>query len=230
MSRWQAIRWKIKKSLLQALMSASGRRGLGRWPMWLASRMVGPYKDKKVLANLTPKPYISPKAQIQCANLHIGQHAFIDDFVTIYGHDDGKGIYIGDRVHIHRGTIIEVGAGGKVVIDDDTHIQGNCNLKGFLGSTYIGKHVQLAPQCALSPYEHGVDDVSKPIREQPIHSKGDIVLGDDVWLGIGVVVLDGVTIGEGAVVGARAVVTKDVPAYAIAVGMPAKVLRQRGQG
>jgi acetyltransferase-like isoleucine patch superfamily enzyme len=227
-NKWQRYIWKLKRTILMGLMRHSGQRGLGRWCTWLASQLVGPYKDKKILANLTHKPYISPKAQIRCEHLSIGTNAFIDDYVTIYEHPDGAGIQVGDRVHIHRGTIIEVGAGGQVTIDADTHIQGNCNLKGFLGSLHIGKHVQLAPQCALSPYEHGFQDRDKPIREQPIHTKGDIVIQDDVWLGIGVVVLDGVTIGQGAVLGARAVVTDDIPAYSIAVGIPAKVIGQRG--
>jgi len=52
-------------------------------------------------------------------------------------------------------------------------------------------------------------------------------IGDDVWLGYGVVVLDGVKIGSGAVIGANSVVTKDVPENAVAVGSPAKVIRMR---
>jgi len=226
---WAALRWRLKKPILQALMSRADWRGWGRIPMWLASRMVGPYKERKVLANLSAKPYVSPRAQIRCAHLRIGANAFIDDDVTIYGHDDGKGIEIGDRVHIHRGTIIEAGAGGGVFIGPDTHIQANCNLKGFLRDLRIGAQVQLAPQCALSPYEHGVDDLTQPIRLQPIQSRGDIVVEDDVWLGVGVKVLDGVTIGRGAVIGAGAVVTKDIPPLAIAAGVPARVLRRRGE-
>ncbi len=227
--KWHRLQWGIKKSALRFLMSYSGLHGLGRFCAWLASLMVGPYKDKKILANLTAKPYISPRAQIKCANLSIGRNAFLDDYVTIYSHEDGKGIQIGDRVHIHRGTIVEVGAGGQVIIGEDTHIQANCNLKAFLRDLRIGAHVQLAPQCALSPYEHGFEDATRPIRTQEIYSKGDIVLEDDVWLGVGAVVLDGVTIGQGAVIGAGAVVTRDIPPYAIAVGVPARVIRRRGQ-
>jgi acetyltransferase-like isoleucine patch superfamily enzyme len=66
------------------------------------------------------------------------------------------------------------------------------------------------------------------IREQPLVSKGNVVIGDDAWLGFGVVVLDGVRIGEGAVIGAGAVVTRDVPANAIACSIPARVTGMRG--
>ena len=64
-------------------------------------------------------------------------------------------------------------------------------------------------------------------KNQPLASKGPIVIEDDAWLGLGVIVLDGVTIGRGAVIGAGAVVTGDVPPYAIAVGVPARVVGSR---
>jgi acetyltransferase-like isoleucine patch superfamily enzyme len=66
-------------------------------------------------------------------------------------------------------------------------------------------------------------------RNFPWHqnTKGDVVIGNDVWIGTGATILSGVEIGDGAVVGACSVVTKDVPPYAIVAGNPAKVIRQR---
>lgn len=58
-------------------------------------------------------------------------------------------------------------------------------------------------------------------------NKGDIVIGNDVWIGYEAVILAGVTVGDGAVIGARAVVTKDVPPYTIVGGVPAKQIRKR---
>ena len=211
------------------LMRHSSASLIGRLCMRLAGAMRGPYKDKRVLANLTSKPYISPRAQIHCARLVIGPHCFIDDDVTIYAHHDGGEVRLGEGVHIYRGTIIEIGRGGSVVIGDHSHIQSHCNIKGFLGSTRIGKNVQVAPHCSFSPYEHGFDDLAVDIREQEITSSGDIRLEDNVWLGISVQVLDGVTIGKGTVVGAGAVVTRDLPSDSVAVGMPAHVIRRRGE-
>lgn len=76
------------------------------------------------------------------------------------------------------------------------------------------------------PYNHGMSpDV--PVRNQPLTSRGGITIGDDAWLGYGVIVLDGVHIGDGAVVAAGAVVVNNIPAMAIAGGVPAKVLRFR---
>jgi acetyltransferase-like isoleucine patch superfamily enzyme len=93
-------------------------------------------------------------------------------------------------------------------------------------SIIIGKRVEIAPGCAMYPFNHGFS-ANKRIREQPLVSSGDIVIGDDAWLGFGVIVLDGVHIGEGAVIGAGSVVTQNIPKNAIAVGNPAKVVKQR---
>jgi acetyltransferase-like isoleucine patch superfamily enzyme len=65
------------------------------------------------------------------------------------------------------------------------------------------------------------------IRKQPLQSKGGIIVGDEAWLSVGVIVLNGVKIGSHAVIGAGSVVTSDVPDGAIAVGSPAKVVKMR---
>lgn len=218
----------LQRRVLVGLMSASGLPIVGKVCLRLAAAMRGPYKDKKVLANLTRRPFISPRAQVSAKNLGIGPHCFIDDYVTIYAHPDGGRIALGEGVHLYRGTIIEVGAGGSVTIGPNTHIQSGCNLKGFLGSLHIGADVQMAPGCGFSPYAHQFGDTTRPIREQGITTRGDIVIEDDVWIGLNVSVLDGVRIGRGAVIGAGSVVTKNIPAYAIAAGAPAKVIRYRG--
>ena len=68
-----------------------------------------------------------------------------------------------------------------------------------------------------------------PEREDKneLRSRGDVVIGNDVWAGNGAVILSGITIGDGAVIGARAVVTKDVPPYSVVVGNPAEIIKKR---
>ncbi|HXW01547.1 MAG TPA: DapH/DapD/GlmU-related protein, partial [Anaerolineae bacterium] len=100
----------------------------------------------------------------------------------------------------------------------------------FVANITIGANCMIAPRCAFMPYQHNWADTSRPMREQPLISRGDIVLEDDVWLGANACVLDGVTIGRGAIIGAGAVVTKDVPSYAIAGGVPAHVIKFRENG
>ncbi len=224
-----SIGFTLRRFACRTLMTLSVRPIIGKACMRLAGALRGPYKDRRILADLTPNPYVSPNAQIFCARLSIGPHCFIDDGVTIYAHPDGGEVRLGEGVHLYRGTIIEVGRGGSVTIGDHTHIQSHCNIKGFLGNTHIGSHVQIAPHCGFSPYEHAFDDLGTDIRHQGISTRGDIVIGDNAWLGLAVQVLDGVTIGAGTVVGAGAVVTRSLPPDCVAVGVPARAVRQRGQ-
>jgi acetyltransferase-like isoleucine patch superfamily enzyme len=224
-------RWikHFRQQFLRVLMACSQVPLLGWLSVRIAEALTGAYKDRRILAQLTERSYISSRAQVRCPRLHLGRSCFIDDGVTIYAHSDGGEVRLGDRVHLYRGTIVEVGAGGNVIIGDDTHVQASCNLKGFLGDLIIGRNVQIAPHCGFSPYKHNFERRDVPIKTQGVRSAGNIVLEDDVWLGLGVAVLEGVRVGKGAVVGAGAVVTKDLPAYAVAVGVPARTIRMRGE-
>jgi maltose O-acetyltransferase len=90
----------------------------------------------------------------------------------------------------------------------------------------IGDDVQIGPNVQLLTPTHPVEP--EP-RRQKWEAAEPIVIGDNVWLGGGVIVLPGVTIGENTVVGAGAVVTRDLPANVVAVGNPARVVRSLGQ-
>jgi acetyltransferase-like isoleucine patch superfamily enzyme len=200
---------------------------VGRFCTRLAGLPLGFYKGTRPLARISSKPYISPWAQIDCPKLRLSPGCWIDDFVTIHSDPSGGGVQLDRRVHIHRGTIIEVTQGGQVVIGESTFIQANCNLNGHKGCIRIGRDVMIAQHCGLYPYQHRVDDLTRPMAHQGLVTKGDIVIEDDVWLGAGVTVMDGVRMGRGAVVAAGAVVTKEVPPYAIVGGVPARILRFR---
>src|SRR5262249_21496594 len=82
------------------------------------------------------------------------------------------------------------------------------------------------PGCYLTDHDHGVDPSLAPLAQPMVGAPTR--LGDEVWLGANVVVLKGVSIGDRAVVGAGSVVTKDIPPDAVAVGVPARVVRVRG--
>ena len=89
----------------------------------------------------------------------------------------------------------------------------------FLGGEHRSDWVTTYPFNVLDPrFTH--------IKGHP-HSKGDVVIGNDVWVGRGAAILSGVRVGDGAVIGAYAVVVRDVPAYGIVAGNPAKLLRTR---
>ena len=89
----------------------------------------------------------------------------------------------------------------------------------------IGEHCMLANGCFISDAEHRFDDPARPVPWQGFTSRGPTRIGDNVWCGAHVVVTSGVTIGERCVIGANSVVTEDIPAFSVAAGAPAKVIR-----
>jgi acetyltransferase-like isoleucine patch superfamily enzyme len=92
----------------------------------------------------------------------------------------------------------------------------------------IGEHCMLANGCFVTDGAHRFDDPDRPVPWQGFTTKGPTRLGANVWLGANVVVTSGVTIGERCVIGANSVVTRDIPAFSVAAGAPAKVLRPIG--
>lgn len=89
----------------------------------------------------------------------------------------------------------------------------------------IGDHCMFANGCFITDASHRFDDRQRPVPWQGFTSKGPTRIGDNVWCGAHVVITSGVTIGERCVIGANSVVTKDIPAFSVAAGAPAKVLR-----
>ena len=201
---------------------STSRRIATRLATWFSP----PYKARTYLARLNEQGYVSPDASVHHDNVHFGNNVFIGERVIIYQAKSGGSVKIGQRTHIHRDSIIETGAGGSLIIGADTHIQPRCQFSAYMGSIKIGCGVQIAPNCSFYPYNHGVAP-DQSIKGQPLETTGGIFIGDDAWLGVGVIVLDGVKIGKGAVIGAGSVVTRNIPAGAIADGVPARVRKMR---
>ena len=126
----------------------------------------------------------------------------------------------------------------KNVVEVGRYSYGELNVITFDSKTKlcIGSFVSIAQQVTfLLDVEHYIDHLStfpwkvKMLGESTpeTFSKGDIVIGDDVWIGYGATIMSGVKIGQGAVIAAGAMVTKDVPPYAVVAGVPAKLIKNR---
>ena len=89
----------------------------------------------------------------------------------------------------------------------------------------IGEHCMFANGCFVTDGNHRFDDPDKPVPWQGFTTKGPTRIGDNVWCGANVVITSGVTVGERCVIGANSVVNRDLPAFSIAVGAPAKVVK-----
>lgn len=159
------------------------------------------------------------------AKIRIGDDVVVDDLVVLDAKGtSNRGIEIGRGGFIGRGTILSC-KDGDIVLGDDINIGFHCEV--FSGSSVrVGHHGLFAAYTYLVGGGHAFDDLGRAVVDQERTSKG-IVLGDNVWLGAGATVLDGVEIGRDVVVGAGAVVTTNLPNGAIAVGVPARVVRLR---
>ena len=116
--------------------------------------------------------------------------------------------------------------GPSIVIRDRVFIGFGCefNVRRRLE---IGPDCLIASACKFIDHDHGTSRGDVPMREQTAGAEAEIVLEEDVWLGVNVVVLKGVLIGRGAIVAAGAVVTSSVPAYEIWGGIPARKIAER---
>ncbi|RGL06959.1 acyltransferase [Bifidobacterium pseudocatenulatum] len=91
---------------------------------------------------------------------------------------------------------------------------------------YFKNDVLLASNVFITDYNHGMSPVANSYLDNPLDISDGVIIGSGAWIGNNVIILGGVSIGEKAVIGAGAVVTKSIPAYSIAVGNPARVIKQ----
>lgn len=128
---------------------------------------------------------------------------------------------IGDDTRVQPGFKF----GQRDVIVIGHHCQVNENV--YIQSALIGNHVMIAQQVAILAVTHNFDRFDVPIILQGSTGVRPVTIKDDVWIGRNAVIMPGITIENGVIVGAGAVVTKNIPAYAIVGGVPAKIIRYR---
>ena len=171
--------------------------------------------------------------------------------VRIKGVELGQDVRLGPGVDFnlggnYRNTLRPAGAKGRIRVGDQGWIEKGAVLWAFDGSIRTGTNVFLGPYVTI--YGHGGVEIGDqtlvsmhatilssnhavPGREKVIRAQPDILLptkiGRDVWIGANAVILGGVKIGDGCVIGAGSVVTKDLPPYSVAMGVPARVVRSR---
>jgi acetyltransferase-like isoleucine patch superfamily enzyme len=199
------------------------RRDFGTWERDASTRVI---EDRKVVQGHPDRHGVAafarnvadPRSWLHLLRIvHYYSYAHVRERARIQFGSDAK---VAPNVSLRNGERIAVGA--------RSNIGERCSLWAGdrIGRITIGDDVLLAPQVFItaSNYQFTAD---VPIMSQPC-AEADVVIGDDVWLGAGVVVVAGVTIGDGCVVGAGSVVTRSLPAGAIAAGCPARAIGSRG--
>jgi carbonic anhydrase/acetyltransferase-like protein (isoleucine patch superfamily) len=174
---------------------------------------------------LWPDAQVSPEAIIEGdpSQIRLGPRTRIEPGAVLSTAQGGT-ITLGADCIVHRGAMV-LSYGGDIVAGDFCGVNPYSILYGH-GGLRLGNYVRIAAHTVIIPANHSFEDLDVPIYRQPNTKKG-IAIGSDVWIAAGVRILDGVHIGDGAVIGAGAVVTHDVPAYGIAVGVPAKTIKSR---
>ena len=159
--------------------------------------------------------------------IRLGGGVIVDDDCVLDAKGDSElGIAIGDGVILGRNTILNC-KGGDIEIGGNTNISANCMLLSE-SRLCIGENVLIAGMTYIvAGGNHGIERTDIPIISQPCRSKGGVTIGNNCWLGANVTILDGVTIGRDSIIGAGAVVTESIPEFAIAVGVPARVIKMR---
>ena len=155
----------------------------------------------------------------------------------------GRGTVLEPPIRLHGANRIALGAdiwsgggswlqvldpdGGGVALSlgDGTNLAGGCVLSAA-ASVKLGRSVLLARNVYVSDHRHAFEDLTRPVISQGITGIAPVEIGDGAWLGENVVVCPGVRIGRGAVIGANSVVLDDIPDHSVAVGAPARVVRQ----
>lgn len=170
--------------------------------------------DGKIYPRSGDEETVYLKNVVSGANIEIGDYTIYNDFVHDPRDFERSNVLYhypvnGDRLKI--GKFCSIACGAKFLFTS-----GNHSLRSL--STYT---------FPIFFEEWGLD--VKDIRSA-WDNKGDIVIGNDVWIGYEALILSGVTVGDGAIIGSRAVVTKDVPPYTIVGGVPAKPIRRRFDG
>ena len=129
------------------------------------------------------------------------------------------------------GYNVNIERGAKFGFDIEIGSNSGIGVNAKLGDgIIIGNNVMMAPDVVILTQNHKHNDITRPMSEQGNEGIVPVIIEDDVWIGLRVIILPGVRIGRSSIIGAGAVVTRDIPPFSIAGGNPAKVIKSRTGG
>jgi len=138
----------------------------------------------------------------------------------------GADLRMGDHCRLGQGVFFETSGDGRIVLGRHVRVNQGVFVVSY-SAIAIGDDTLIGEYVSIRDANHGTAPGAL-IRTQ-LHDATPITIGRDVWIGRGTAVLKGVTIGDGAIVAANSVVTRDVPAGTVVAGVPARVIRRRGE-
>ena len=174
--------------------------------------------------------FVGKEVKLKCKwKIKVGNCVSVQDYVCIDALSR-EGVRIGNNCSIGSGTIIRCSGNMKEIgkgffMGNDSSLGDNCFV-GATGGVFIGNDVIGGQNIRFHSSNHNFDNPHELIRKQGVNAKG-IRVGNNCWIGAGVVFCDGVSIGNGCVIGANSVVTKSFPDNSVIVGNPAKRIKNR---
>lgn len=164
--------------------------------------------------------------------LEAGNDLIVEDYAEINCLSRQK-IICGNRVSIGKFAIIRPSNSYGGEIGEGLRIGNNSNIGpysyiGCSGYIEIGDNVMISPRVSIYAENHVFDSIDITMKEQGV-KKQFVKIEDDCWIAANSIILAGVTIGKGSVVAAGSVVTSDIPPFSVVAGVPAKIIKQRGQ-
>lgn len=157
---------------------------------------------------------------------HIGHNSVIAYRMAL--HRGASRISIGNDVQIEKGAEMSTwSSDAKISIGNNCKLRAYCRISAY-DTILIGNGLLTGTNVLITDNSHGTTDLAQ-LRispdNRPVHSKGPVEIGDNVWIGSNVCVMPDVRIGDGAIIGANSVVTHDIPPYSVAAGCPAHVIK-----
>ncbi len=213
---WDLIKYEMYTTLVAPLPGALG--------YWLRKALL-----KFLLGSIGSGVIVGRNVTIRHPRkIHLEDGVAIDDYSVLDAKgDENSGIFIGADSLIGRNTVLSC-KNGDIYIGRGANIATMCFIQSAR-KVHIGNKVLFGAFCyVIGGGDHIADRTDMPIMDQGQTIRG-ITIEDNVWLGADVKVVDGVTVGRDSILGAGAVVTKDVPEFGVAAGVPAQLLRDRRQ-
>ena len=162
------------------------------------------------------------------SRIELERGVIVDDYAVL----DARGaqesqIFLSEGVCIGRSSIIAAkGRTARIYLEAACNVGSNCRI-ATEGKLRIGESSLIAAYAYIGPGNHEIESTDIPIVEQGMKEARGVSIGANTWIGARATIMDGVSIGDNAIIGAHALVREDIPANAIAAGIPAKVLRYR---
>jgi acetyltransferase-like isoleucine patch superfamily enzyme len=182
-----------------------------------------------LLAAMGSGTAIGPGVTMRCpGRISLGNSVFIENNVVLDAKGGGGRIRLGDSVLVGKDSIFSC-ASAPITVGDDVSIGSGCLVRAGTAPVTIGSAVTIGAHAVIISGNPSYRRLDIPMKQQ-VGSRLGIVIGDDVWMGVGARIVDGVRVGSGSVIGAGSVVIGDVPDFSIVAGVPARIIRSRLAG